>query len=141
MFYLSLASGNALHPAAANVMGDQHHLFQEPMWGIPGPGRAAQLYTQGSDRSDTDGLIYSSAAERQHQSSTADQPNIPGYASHADSAVATGARQQHRPAAELAGQGMAAPTYGSANFVMFNGIEFFDLNKTGNFPNVAASTF
>src|SRR5262245_12856479 len=142
--YLSLANGNAVHPAlpnewqAATVFFKNQVVRQFPAWS------GAVTYTQGQGVV-RNSLRYASLQNGNLNHDPATSPTfwalMPTLILQSQSVPIT--TMVLPPSSSPILESSQSTTYALGSFVMFNGIEYVSLqnNNTGNFPNAAASTF
>lgn len=143
--YLSLMSGNPIHPALPNQWSTQTTYFRNqvvqtwPAWAV------GTTYNQGQTVKYTDGNVYASLvngnlgnAPSMNPVAWALVPVLTIASQPVPSSTMVSAFPNTSPVLEWA----QASTYAPGNVVMFNGIEYLSLvaNNTGNFPNSAGST-
>jgi hypothetical protein len=142
--YLSLANGNAVHPALPNEWSISTVYFRNQVVRAFPAWAGGTTYTQGQTVS-SGGLIYSSLTNGNLNHTPASSPTfwvqVPTLILQSQAVPVT--TMVVPPSSSPVKEWSQSTTYALGNFVMFNGIEYLSIqnNNTGNFPNAAASTF
>jgi hypothetical protein len=143
--YLSLVSGNAVHPALPNEWSISTIYFKNQVVRVFPAWAGGTTYTQGQTVLNSDGLIYSSLQNGNIGHSPATSATfwqlVPTLILQSQSVPSTSTLVP--PLSSPVNEWVQSTTYALGSFVMFGGIEYLSIlaNNTGNFPNAAASTF
>lgn len=143
--YLSLMSGNPVHPALPNQWSTQTVYFRNQVVQTWPAYNAGTTYSKGQGILYTDGNVYASLTAgnigNTPPSSASNWALVPVLTLLTQTAPATVPFTAF-PATSPVIEWAQATGYALGNVVMFNGIEYLSLvnSNTGNFPDSAAST-